>query len=76
MCKWISVKDELPGTSITLDKFIVYSNSVDWEGIIPVWVFFSQKIGWWFNMGTDIAKIRDVTHWMPFPEPPEEAKDE
>ena len=58
--KWISVKDRLPKTD---NKVLVYPDS---GGVGHYTVHSSKK---WVYSGEAIL----VTHWMPWPEPPQEA---
>lgn len=61
---WISVKDRLPGHRamyITCDEL----------NIVEATMFDGNEDAVW----NTVAGTK-VTHWMPFPEPPEEAKDE
>jgi hypothetical protein len=63
-CGWISVKDDLP------KKFgepcIVYNGcSVQYGD------YYSDGI-WYTPDCYESEEIRDVTHWMPMPEPPKE----
>lgn len=65
MYEWISVKDRLPTTS---KRVLTYRKD---NGV---------SIGFWGNLQwSDVyynVLLSEVTHWMPFPEPPEEYKDE
>ena len=61
--KWISVKDRLPnsgtGVLVFTDDYCAYTAHYD---------------GYWWLSGEPTLSY-NVTHWMPLPEPPEEAKD-
>ena len=63
MSEWISVKDELPESH---EPFIARDK---WGGISVV-----KQRSWgdpdWLVGGLQLS--RDITHWMPLPEPPEE----
>lgn len=65
MSEWISAKDRLPEVGarvLTLSK----------------WGHLSDRQLYKFESGSlmfrpdGLAPVRDVTHWMPLPEPPEE----
>lgn len=61
--EWISVEDRLP------DKDGEY---LTWDGLIYFLIWFNASLGLWnVSEGGDISSaIRDITHWMPLPEPP------
>ena len=56
--KWISVKDRLP--ELFADVIVCRRGSAVGPG---------RRItdGWWKVFGT---RVKDVTHWMPMPDPP------
>ena len=59
--EWISVEDRLPDED---GEYLTY------DGIIYYLLDFNASLGLW-NVSTDISTaIRDVTHWMPLPQPP------
>ncbi|MBR2783031.1 MAG: DUF551 domain-containing protein [Firmicutes bacterium] len=67
MSEWISVKDRLPQVGekvLTLSKFgHIFDRALqEFSGGIKLFSPDGLKPG------------RDVTHWMPLPEPPEEGK--
>ena len=59
MSEWISIKDRLPESDkkvlITDGRNMMVSWYYKWNGMIR-WV--------------DTLYVRDITHWMPLPEPP------
>ena len=67
---WISVKDELPNYR---ENVIVFT-----ENHIDVGHLARGRYGslWWERDPIDVWKdnevLRDVTHWMPLPDEPEE----
>jgi hypothetical protein len=73
MSNWISVKDRLPE-----------DGSFDEDGYVLVWVKWRCPAiarkdwaqGWkpehWRTDCGERLEIKDVTHWMPLPEPPKE----
>lgn len=68
MTEWISVEDRLP------DAYAKVLVVAFWRGCWQTFVgwlgFYSKK--WYVRMGC-LGEIEGltVTHWMPFPEPPE-----
>ena len=58
--KWISVKDKLP----TIGQRVIVCRK---DGRVEQGV--RNPNDWWKVFG---ANTRDVTHWMPMPEPPKE----
>lgn len=63
MSKWIACKDELPDDEITVMTFEADSCEPIWPG------WHDSEKGWMDITGVPIPS---VTHWMPFPDPPEE----
>ena len=66
MNEWISVKDRLPavGTPVIVCRPYAKGERKVEQGC--------KDIGdWWRVYGT---RVKTVTHWMPFAEPPEEVK--
>lgn len=65
---WVSVKDRLPKTS---QQVLVFNDPYG-DGYMDV-VYYSAKFKA-FNATdeTDEYKLKNVTHWMPLPKPPEE----
>lgn len=62
--QWISVNDKLPDgfkPVIVCRKYV--------KGALRIEQGYWDVNGWWMIYG---ARVKRVTHWMPFPEPPEE----
>lgn len=62
------------GTRILILEEGVYHRIVFWATFYSP--FYRGEIeGWWTGSfpGSDVTLPRDATHWMPLPEPPEEA---
>ena len=59
--KWISVKDRLPDNNDTM--LIVHRGGVSFG-------WYNGRY-WERGASTNHRQLRTVTHWMPFPEPPE-----
>lgn len=61
--KWISVEDRLP------DRFkpVVVCREYE-KGMPKVEQGYRDDGNWWKVFG---CRVKSVTHWMPFPEPPE-----
>lgn len=57
---WISVKDKLPGKD---QDVIVHRES----GVMCY--TYTYENGRWFGYGSPYES-KDITHWMPLPEPP------
>lgn len=59
--KWIACEDHLPDSEITVMTY-------EHDSCEPIWPGYHDGDNW-----MDIAggKLRAVTHWMAFPEPPE-----
>lgn len=66
--QWISVDDKLPDTFNTVIVCREYA-----KGSIKVEQGYRDVNGWWMIYG---ARVKRVTHWMPFPEPTEEDEHE
>lgn len=68
--KWISVKDSLPETA---ERVLVCRT---WLGMVykPVYGYYqdfpNQKGCWYILTEEGYYPQREVTHWMPMPEPP------
>ena len=81
--EWISVKDRLPEKDgqylcFTVDKLdhagdeVILTFSLNPNELSPVfdedrkpcWVDFDTEVGFW--------EVKNVTHWLPIPEPPKE----
>lgn len=56
--EWISVKDKLP--ELFVDVIVCRRGSAVESGL-------RLTDGWWKVFGT---RVKDVTHWMPMPDPP------
>ena len=57
--EWISVKDRLPEES---GEYLAYCG--EYDGICVLYFEISKTKGRWMR------KWKEVTHWMPLPEPP------
>ena len=66
--KWISVKDRLPEN----DQWTLCCMKDKSFGTFRV--FQWNYIDWQWNDGNEWFDEKDVTHWMPLPEPPKEEK--
>ena len=62
MSDWISVNDYLPDEDITVMTYLPDSNEPVWPGYIECGVWLDIDGIWTQNK---------VTHWQPFPDPPE-----
>lgn len=62
--KWISVKKNLPGDSIT-----VLAYSKDAGRCLCYYIYEVEK---WFYDNIDSLEEVNITHWMPLPDPPED----
>ena len=67
MTKWIRVKDRLPDNR---QDVIVYNECKEVCGA----TFFAAGPEWDYSQGNQftVSDLDTVTHWMPFPNPPEE----
>lgn len=61
--QWIKCSDELPDDEITVITFVADSNE-------PVWLGYHCDDCWYTESGLPML-FSVVTHWMPFPNPPE-----
>lgn len=73
MSEWISVKDRLPSTDETV-LAIVYGRPRK-----NIQLVAACQLGAWTEEGWILDEYPEwetpsVTHWMPLPEPPEEAR--
>lgn len=64
--QWISVEDRLPDKAVT--GCLVYAD--EWTRVAD-WTHDKWGIEWWFYVDGEYDP--EITHWMPLPEPPEEA---
>lgn len=62
--KWVPVTESLPDSDTTVMTFVPDSNE-------PVWPGYHSGEQWMDLQGFPID-CDSVTHWMQFPEPPEE----
>ena len=72
--QWVSVEDELPKTKKVINGEVYYRNVavLTEDKVIPEKIaYYDEGIGLWFQP-LDIFPLRNVTHWMPLPEPPKE----
>ena len=72
MTEWISVKDRLPDRDCKVLGFICLPSGGRWVDLL----FYSGMRNvfiLWANTGITYNH-NEVTHWMPLPEPPEEAE--
>lgn len=72
--EWISVKDKLPTEEDNMYLVSVISPSgklrttfCRWENRRPYY-----KPAKWNWIRREVVSIKDITHWMPLPEPPKE----
>lgn len=75
MMQWISVKDRLPSRAGLMDDESEYVLVFEQYKHIPggeVSICEYTKDGWSNNDNFGNAHTERITHWMPFPEPPEE----
>lgn len=64
MSEWISVKDRLPKAFLPV---IVCREKGKGEYVVEQG--YKDVMDWWKVFGT---RTKNVTHWMPMPEPPKE----
>lgn len=69
--KWISVKDRLPSEGEVVDVWIgVYKER--WTNYLYVRDYKGQKGNDFFDpVSSGLCCIRNASHWMPVPKPPE-----
>lgn len=67
MSNWISVKERLPKTYVSV---LVYIPNEKPFPTVREGFYAGDKKGWYAFCHDE--KHDDVTHWMPMPEPPEE----
>ena len=65
--EWISVKDRLPETGERVLTFDKWGHIRDRE-------LFMFKSGFICFRPDGLVPVKDITHWMPLPEPPKEDK--
>jgi hypothetical protein len=63
--KWIDVNKQMPDADETV---LLYMPEADGD---PVWPGYFEYYGDWQWLLADGMPAGNVTHWMPFPEPPE-----
>jgi len=72
--KWINVEDGLPDNTQDGNDFLVVLNSKVYPGIWSAFAASDEERGFYLrNFDTDYGGLfpfEDITHWMPFPEPP------
>ena len=73
MSEWISVKDRLPNIGVRGVYASDYLLGYDGEQVTQV-VYVAIKRSYWKELYTD--QEVPITHWMPLPDPPQEATDE
>lgn len=66
--RWISVEDELPKEGSDVLVYLSFFSFTQTD--ICVMNYDDVKKGWWDKCDR-FWKPRDVTHYMPLPEPPE-----
>lgn len=64
--QWISVKDRLPEYA---DEIVLAWGDVNGEGHLEMECAIFEDDDWHLNVGS--GTLRNVTHWMPLPAPPE-----
>lgn len=69
--EWISVKDRLPGIDKRIGDHVYSADMLVYDGSRRQEAYYCHTTNEWYN-SYDEELIR-VTHWMPLPEPPEEA---
>ena len=69
--KWISVEERLPERGVYFVRCIHnYTDNDEYE-IYKVAIYLSKECRW-----IDVGNLLKVTHWMPMPELPKDAKEE
>jgi hypothetical protein len=72
---WISVQERLPAVEphesgiYDSERLLMFNGEFVCEGIYTVWIDGEFPPAW-FRPNEDM--IRNVTHWMPLPEPPDQ----
>lgn len=74
MSKWIKVSDRLPKE---IDTYLIAYKEQDYSSLDPDALTWFVTIGIYRFPGENFWEVggepnRLVTHWMPFPDPPEE----
>jgi len=72
MSEWVSVDQDTPCDGVTV---LIYGRNIcDWDRA-PIVRFgrFVHTLGEWRMDGSNSNWTSHVTHWMPLPEPPDEA---
>jgi hypothetical protein len=64
--QWVSVEDRLPDT---FQKVLALTTDYDLDPSHTLVIFNGIKTGF---LGVGGRKDKDVTHWMPLPDPPKE----
>lgn len=70
--QWVSVKDRLPERTLRPNRFLVSCRDPRFHTTVVDSMRFSNGV--WYYDGAPIE--REVTHWMPLPEPPKEGDGE
>lgn len=70
---WISVKDRLPDKTYQ-DLFVIVKVGDDYYIDLGGWTGSGDSWGWWVNNDWDEGQGCIVQYWMPFPDFPEELK--
>ena len=61
--KWIPVTESLPDSDTTVMTFVAESNE-------PIWPGYHDGY-FWYGLNGEIVNDETITHWMAFPEPPD-----
>lgn len=71
MEQWVSVEDRLPEES---ENVLMHYELVNKKGIkhFATYLGFYYYGDWKFAENGDVVKDRNVTHWMPLPQPPKQ----
>ena len=70
MSEWISVKDRLPeerGSYLVFEPEFIDSELASWSVLVARYYETDKTFNYNFQV------LSNVTHWMPLPEPPEDA---
>lgn len=62
---WISITDKLPQD---IDNVLAYSTCSNDENVRVEVAYFDRETNEW--CGAPKYFLKDITHWMPLPEPP------